>query len=183
MVEPARSLGRTAQGRSGACSVIDVSGSMKERGRDRHERDTKLDLAKSAAIDSLGRLQGQRPRGSARLHDEHRRERHLRGPGADRARSRRTPTPCASQIEGLYPQNGTPLYDVTSQSFQTMYDSYDPDRINAVVLLTDGKNDDGEVSDDNRQLQDTLRSYGTRARASSACRCVCSPSATGPTPT
>ena len=37
-----------------------------------------------------------------------------------------------------------------------MYDSYDQTRINAVVLLTDGKNDDGEVSDDSRQLDDTL---------------------------
>ncbi len=134
--------------------VIDVSGSMKERaGSD--TRDTKLDLAKSAAIDSLSDfkandLVGLRvfttSIGASGIFED------LVpiGPVSQNSDALR------AQIEGLYPQNGTPLYDVTSQSFEALYDSYDPDRINAVVLLTDGKNDDGEVSDDSRQLQDTL---------------------------
>jgi Ca-activated chloride channel family protein len=149
-------LDRWSEQRKGArvLLVIDVSGSMKERaGSD--VRDTKLDLAKSAAIDSLGDfksndLVGLRvfttsigPTGTFE-------DLVPIGPVSQNGDALR------SQIDGLYPQNGTPLYDVTSQSFQTMYDSYDPSRINAVVLLTDGKNDDGEVSDDSRQLQDTL---------------------------
>jgi Ca-activated chloride channel family protein len=149
-------LDRWAEQRKGArvMLVIDVSGSMKERaGSD--TRDTKLDLAKSAAIDSLddfkaNDLVGLRvfttsigPSGTFE-------DLVPIGPISQNANILK------SQIDGLYPQNGTPLYDVTAQSFQTMVDSYDPSRINAVVLLTDGKNDDGEVSDDSRQLQDTL---------------------------
>jgi Ca-activated chloride channel family protein len=149
-------LDRWAEQRKGArvMLVIDVSGSMKERaGTD--TKDTKLDLAKSAAVDSLNDFKANDLVGlrvfttsigaSGTFEDLV-----PIGPVSSNADALRT------QIEGLYPQNGTPLYDVTSQSFQTMYDTYDPDRINAVVLLTDGKNDDGEVSDDNRQLQDTL---------------------------
>jgi Ca-activated chloride channel homolog len=149
-------LDHWAEQRKGArvLLVVDVSGSMKERaGSD--TRDTKLDLAKSAAIDSLddfksNDLVGLRvfttsigPSGTFE-------DLVPIGPISQ------TGGPLRTQIDGLYPQNGTPLYDVTAQSFQTMYDSYDPDRINAVVLLTDGKNDDGDVSDDSRQLQDTL---------------------------
>ena len=60
------------------------------------------------------------------------------------------------QIDGLIPTRGTPLYAVTGQSFDQMVAQYDPTRINAVVLLTDGRNDDGEPSDDDQQLQDVL---------------------------
>ncbi|MEJ7585677.1 MAG: hypothetical protein WKF43_16705 [Acidimicrobiales bacterium] len=35
--------------------------------------------------------------------------------------------------------------------------SYDPDRINAVVLLTDGVNDDGVAEDDEQQLETMLQ--------------------------
>ena len=60
-----------------------------------------------------------------------------------------------SQIEGLFPQNGTPLYQATQDASETIRDSYDPTLINAVVLLTDGVNDDGDQTDDADQL-DTL---------------------------
>jgi Ca-activated chloride channel family protein len=150
-------LDRWAEQRKGArvLLVIDVSGSMKESAGS-GVRETKLDLAKQAAIDSLGDFKSNDLVG-------------LRifttglGDGID---AWADPVPIGpmsqnegalrAQIEALYPQNGTPLYDVTLDSFRTMYDSYDASRINAVVLLTDGKNDDGEVSDDGRQLDDTL---------------------------
>ena len=53
--------------------------------------------------------------------------------------------PLETQIDGLIPTRGTPLYDVTGQSFDRWSPSYDPTRINAVVLLTDGRNDDGDA--------------------------------------
>ena len=56
-------------------------------------------------------------------------------------------------LAGGEPMNG---YEVAKASFQDMERSYDPSLINAVVLLTDGVNDDGDESDDARQLQDLL---------------------------
>ena len=59
-------------------------------------------------------------------------------------------------MQNLTPLNGTPLYGVTSGSFNDLLGAYDPARINAVVLLTDGMNDDGTPSDDRRQLEKLL---------------------------
>ena len=137
-------LNRWAEQRKGArvLLVIDISGSMAERaGTD--ARETKLDLAKMAAVDSLVDFKSNDLVGlrvfSTNIGPMTENEARLR-----------------SEIEGLMPTNGTPLYDVTLDSFQQMYESYDQSRINAVVLLTDGKNDDGEISDDNQQLENTL---------------------------
>jgi Ca-activated chloride channel family protein len=60
------------------------------------------------------------------------------------------------RINALQPLNGTPLYDVTAESYATASENFDPTRINAVILLTDGVNDDGEQSDDDEQLADLL---------------------------
>ena len=38
----------------------------------------------------------------------------------------------------------------------TMLDSYDPAKINAIVLLTDGQNDDGDPGDDDQQFEDLI---------------------------
>src|SRR5690606_20145734 len=51
---------------------------------------------------------------------------------------------------------GTPLYDVTGASYRDMLAGYDPTKINAVVLLTDGTNDDGNTGDDRSQLEGLL---------------------------
>jgi Ca-activated chloride channel family protein len=61
-----------------------------------------------------------------------------------------------SKVDSLTPQNGTPLYDVTESAYTTAVANFDPARINAVVLLTDGKNDDGKQDDDDQQLQHLL---------------------------
>jgi Ca-activated chloride channel homolog len=134
--------------------VIDISGSMKEPADG--GRETKLDLAKAAAIDSLDDFKDDDEVGltvfSTGLGDGTEISLDLVpiGPMRDNADDLRR------QIDGLIPTNGTPLYDVTAETFQTMYDSYDPSRINAIVLLTDGKNDDGDVTDDEAQLDRTL---------------------------
>jgi Ca-activated chloride channel family protein len=134
--------------------VLDVSGSMGDRADD-ETGESKLELAQRAAVDSLDQFNdadqvGLRvfttdigesgawvdlvPIGPM---DENRRD-------IERA------------IEEQFPLNGTPLYDVTEDSFEAVVESYDPDRINAVVLLTDGRNDDGDSSDDADQLSDLL---------------------------
>ncbi|MGI8937021.1 MAG: substrate-binding domain-containing protein [Iamia sp.] len=60
------------------------------------------------------------------------------------------------EIDAQFPLNGTPLYEVTQQSFDDAVEAYDPARINAVVVLTDGFNEDGDTSDDEEQLQQLL---------------------------
>jgi Ca-activated chloride channel family protein len=52
----------------------------------------------------------------------------------------------ASALQGLQPQNGTPLYAAIRLATKYMNGSAAPDLINAVVVLTDGKN---EYTDDN----------------------------------
>jgi Ca-activated chloride channel homolog len=135
--------------------VIDVSGSMKERAS-KENGETKLDLAKAAALESLSEFKREDEVGlrifSTGL-----------GQGNDLWLDLVPLGPMSSnegalrrQIESLFPTNGTPLYDVTLDSFMGMYDSFDTSRINAVVLLSDGKNDDGDPSNDVQQLQTTL---------------------------
>lgn len=136
--------------------VIDVSGSMKERAGS-GSSETKLDLAKQAAMNSLSQF-GPDDIVGLRIFSTD------LGPGEDQdfldlvplGPIRENADALRSAIEGLTPTNGTPLYDVTRRSFEDMSEQYDASRINAVVLLTDGMNDDGNVSDDNRQLNEAL---------------------------
>ncbi len=121
--------------------VLDVSGSMGEAAD--KDGNTKLDLAKQAAIDSLGQFKPEDQVG-------------LRIFSTDIAATAPTDyidvVPIASiadqrellatKIRSLTPTQGTPLYTVTRDSYNLMRDRYDPARINAVVLLTDGKNED-----------------------------------------
>ena len=64
--------------------------------------------------------------------------------------------------------NGTPLYEVTQKAYETMLASYDPAKINAVVLLTDGQNDDGVPGDDDQQLSDLVVSLQRGSEGSSS---------------
>ena len=61
--------------------------------------------------------------------------------------------------------------------------SYDPAKINAIVLLTDGQNDDGDPGDDDQQFQDliALLQQGSEGARRSRCGCSRSPTATTPT--
>ena len=121
--------------------VIDVSGSMGEPG-DNQGR-TKLDLAKQAAVDALGLFKAEDQVGLRIFSTDLSRTEPtdyvdllpLAPVGAQREQ-------IATKIRALVPTNGTPLYTVTKDSFSFLRDSYDPARINAVVLLSDGKNED-----------------------------------------
>ena len=132
--------------------VVDVSGSMSDPA-DPETGDTKLDLAKRAALDSLGQFKPEDEVGLRVFSTDLGPDRTATwldvvpvGPMAEQSETMR------SQIQGLFPTNGTPLYEVAGTSFTTMVEGYDATRINAVVLLTDGVNDDGAPSDDRAQL-------------------------------
>ncbi len=131
--------------------VIDVSGSMAERAGDNDE--TKLDLAKLAAVNALDQfgpndLVGLRTFSTAVSPREPTDYLDLVPIGPITANREQI----ASKIRTLVPTNGTPLYTTAVASFETVKKQYRPELINAVVLLTDGKNEDQR----NNDLQGTL---------------------------
>jgi Ca-activated chloride channel family protein len=134
--------------------VLDVSGSMGELAG---SGDTKLDLAKEAAITALDDFKSTDDVGLWVFTTD------LFG----------TPDPNYSvlvpvseigeqggaledAISGQFPQNGTPLFHVASAAYAEMLGDYDPTKINAIVFLTDGVNDDGDISDDDQQFTDLI---------------------------
>jgi len=138
--------------------LVDVSGSMGEEA-DPETGATKLDLAKSAAITALDDFNDDDEVGlwvfSTDLTDadgnpaEHL---ELVAPG----RMGDVGESLKSKLRDLVPIQGTPLYAATELAYDNQVDGYDPTRINAVVLLSDGVNDDGEPDDDREQLQSLL---------------------------
>ena len=134
--------------------VLDVSGSMGEFAGSDDE--TKLDLAKAAALSALDEFKDTDEVGlwvfSTDLGGEHPNWREVVpvGPiGENR-------DDLAAAIERQIPVSGTPLYEVTGVAYETMLEQYDPQMINAVVLLTDGVNDDGVPSDDDEQFTELI---------------------------
>jgi Ca-activated chloride channel family protein len=141
--------------------VLDVSGSMGDRA-DAETGATKLDLASQAAIESLDQfndtdqvglrvfttdlLTSANPDVSENWLDIVE-----IGPMNDTRREIR------EGIQNQIPLNGTPLYDATGDAFDEVVGSYDPERINAVVLLTDGMNDDGDERDDDDQFDELIQ--------------------------
>ena len=125
--------------------VIDVSGSM---GEEAAPGQTKLDLAKAAAIEAIEQFKPEDEVG-LRIFSTDVQQREPKdyidlvplGPiGANREQ-------IASKIRDLTPIAGTPLYTVARESFEMMKETFDPNRINAVVLLTDGRNEDPRNDD------------------------------------
>lgn len=137
--------------------VMDVSGSMAEPA-DGANGESKLELAKQAAQRALEQFKDEDEVG-LRIFSTG-----LTGradefyldlvPIAPMAEGQRTEL--RRRIGLLTPVQGTPLYAVAAASYTTMGDGYDPAKINAVVLLTDGKNDDGKPNDDRQQLDGLL---------------------------
>ncbi|MEN3274031.1 MAG: Ca-activated chloride channel [Actinomycetota bacterium] len=126
--------------------LVDVSGSMGDPAGD--SGDTKLDLAKRAAIEALDQFK-----------DED--EVSLRIFSTDIAGKEPTDyvdvvpfgpisanrEQLINKIRALDPQQGTPLYTATGDSYERMEREYAADRINAIVLLSDGRNEDPRNSD------------------------------------
>lgn len=146
--------------------VIDVSGSMGDEGAGDA---TKLDLAKDAAIAALGQFKDEDEVGLRIFstgigppeHTDYVNVVPIGPIGTNRETIR-------SKIRGLVPTNGTPLYTVARDSHAELRKAYDPARINAVLLLTDGRNED----DRNRDLDATLASLreGSEGQATSPVR-------------
>jgi Ca-activated chloride channel family protein len=132
--------------------VMDVSGSMADPAGE--GRETKLDLAVQAAVTALDEFRDDDEVGLRIFSTD------LGPDGTDDFLDLVPVAPIGGQrdelrqrLEGLFPVAGTPLYTVTRKSFDEMRDAADPDKINAVVLLTDGRNEDPNNSD----LEGTLR--------------------------
>ncbi|MCB9372875.1 MAG: substrate-binding domain-containing protein [Microthrixaceae bacterium] len=137
--------------------LMDVSGSMGDIG-DPDTGETKLDLAKRAAIDALDDFAAQDivglrifstdlgPSGTAEFVDV--------VPVGRRMTDNREAL--ATAIRALAPTNATPLYSATQAAYEDAVAAFDEERINAVVLLSDGVNDDGETGDDDEQLDSLL---------------------------
>ncbi|MFP5255699.1 MAG: vWA domain-containing protein [Acidimicrobiia bacterium] len=136
--------------------VMDVSGSMGDIA-DPATGATKLDLAKEATIAALADFNDDDEVGlwifTTGLGDDEAAE-HV--PLIEPSRVGDVREQLRTRIRGLVPLNGTPLYTATLAAYEEQLETYDPARINAVVLLSDGVNDDGETSDDDDQLAELL---------------------------
>jgi Ca-activated chloride channel homolog len=136
--------------------VIDVSGSMGDAAGG-NGSDTKLDLAKRAAISALDEFKLEDEVGlwifstgvSPTEPTDYLELEPIAPIGGQREQIVR-------RIRDLFPTNGTPLYTVTKAADDEMLQSFDSERINAVVLLTDGRNED-ERNTDLQALLRTLR--------------------------
>lgn len=150
--------------------VLDVSGSM---GEDAGNGQTKLDLAKQAAQSSLDEFKDDDEVGLWVFTTDIDQNGEISGDdyytelvpvsriGDNRDSLRR-------QIDAYLPLNGTPLYDVTGAAHDAMKQTYDGSKINAVVMLTDGVNDDGETGDDADQLTALVSSLRSGSEGSTA---------------
>jgi Ca-activated chloride channel family protein len=123
--------------------VIDVSGSM---GESAGGGESKLELAKEAAIDALPLFADDDDVGlwvftTDMAGGADYQELIPIGPlGPNRDEFSR-------QIRSLVPLNGTPLYTAVHDSVEEIRAQLDPDRINGVVLLSDGRNEDPRNQD------------------------------------
>ena len=142
-------------------TVIDVSGSMAQ---DAGQGRTRIELARDAAITGLTLYPNsakiglwafselQNPPadwvslvGIGRLTDE-----------VDGAPRREALLRAARSLPSLV-DGGTGLYDTTLAAFRTVRADYDPARINSVLLLTDGRNEDDDIGIGLETLVRTLR--------------------------
>ncbi len=78
----------------------------------------------------------------------------------------------SSRLATLFPQAGTPLYEAIDQTYALALEEYDPDLINAIVVLSDGANDDSNPGNDERQLEELLQalSVGSEGQGSKPVR-------------
>jgi Ca-activated chloride channel family protein len=138
--------------------VLDVSGSM---GASAGGGATRLELAKEATINGLSQLSDTDevglwtfPSGSGVYWQQL--------PLAPLGPERQLMT---TRVEQLIPSGGTPLYAVTRAAVDAVRDGAGDDTINAVVVMTDGKNeypDDNDLDGLIRQLEGQALEDGVR---------------------
>jgi len=137
--------------------LFDVSGSMGDTG-DPDTGATKLDLAKTATVAALDEFNDDDEVGlwvfTTDLGDSSDPKEFLELIPSGRIGDVREQL--KSRIRDLVPLNGTPLYSSVEAAYLNQVDQLDPTRINAVLVLSDGVNDDGEPDDDRDQLESLL---------------------------
>jgi Ca-activated chloride channel family protein len=137
--------------------LVDVSGSMGDPASG-DSGPTKLDLAIQAATNALDQFASRDVVGLRVFSTE------LGPTASDEVLELVTPAPMTAahvsdlreEIGGLFPTNATPLYTAVQSTYNAAVEAYDPESINAIVLLSDGVNDDGEDGDDDQQLDALL---------------------------
>jgi Mg-chelatase subunit ChlD len=142
-------------------TVIDVSGSMAQ---DAGQGRTRIELARDAAVTGLTLYPDSAKIGLWAFSE-------LQDPPADWVSlvgigrltspvdgvSRREALIRAARSLPSLVEGGTGLYDTTLAAFRTVRADYDPARINSVLLLTDGRNEDDDIGIGLPTLLRTLR--------------------------
>lgn len=152
--------------------VLDVSGSMGEPADPEDPgAGTKLDLAVGAVQDGLSKFKAEDLVG-LRIFTTG-----LGSNGGDEV-SFQDLSPIApigenrerlrNEVGSLMPLNGTPLYEVVGVSHSQMVEQYEPTLINAVVVLTDGVNDDGDPENDKSQFNALIEEIGRTSNGENA---------------
>ncbi|MBT2498872.1 VWA domain-containing protein [Agromyces sp. ISL-38] len=128
--------------RSRMLAVIDVSGSMEEPAENGLRR---IDIFQQAAVGAMGKFSGEVEMGvwvfsTARNGDLDYEDLSPIAPLADAAHMQEI----AGIIQSLPARLGgaTGLYDTTLAAVQRVREAYDPEKVNSVLLITDGKNED-----------------------------------------
>ena len=147
-----------ARKRSNVLAVFDISGSMKEPVAGTGGR-TKMDLVKAAASQGLALFAPETNLGSwvfsTNLNGRNDwREEVPIGPTSAKLPNGQTRRQAMfAALAGMQASNGdTGLYDTTLAAFRAVKRSYAPGRLNIVVLLTDGINDDPAGGISKREL-------------------------------
>jgi len=142
--------------------VMDVSGSMSADSGSGGK--SKLDLAKSAATTALGQLADTDQVGFWVFTTDLPTPDTITAQLVDVAPLSQTRQPITTAIAGLTPLNGTPLYAATRAAAEKMNASSDPNSINAVVVLTDGRNEytDNDLNGLISYLQGSAQENGVR---------------------
>jgi Ca-activated chloride channel family protein len=128
--------------RSRMLAVIDVSGSMGDPTESGLRR---IDIFQQAAGGALGQFSGEVELGvwvfsTARAGDQDWEELSPIAPLADGGHTEQV-----MQVVGSLPSRlggATGLYDTTLAAVQRVRESYDPEKVNSVLLITDGRNED-----------------------------------------
>ncbi len=142
--------------------VMDISGSM--AGESGYGSESKLELAKKAATSALGQLTDTDQMGLWAFTTDLPTPDTITAHLVDVGPLEQTRQPIIDAIAGLTPLNGTPLYAATRTAAATMNAQNDPDSINAVVVLTDGRNEytDNDLDGLRRELNASAQENGVR---------------------
>jgi Ca-activated chloride channel family protein len=142
--------------------VMDVSGSMSADSGSGGK--SKLELAKSAAATALGQLVDTDQVGFWTFTTGLPTPTTITREWVDVGPLAQTRQQITDAIAGLTPLGGTPLYAATKLAAEWMNAHSDPASINAVVVLTDGRNDhsDNDLEGLISQLSDSAREHGVR---------------------